>query len=125
LVVGPHWPFAVAFTATSLLVFPLTTLLIFGRTVPRWATGGLLAATCCSLASLVALGCGNPGIAPRLVEKPSLGPAALQKWLWNDQASTWRGQHDSYSQEMNVVLQDVDHICPFTGTAIARRNMGR
>ena len=26
---------------------------------------------------------------------------------------------------MNVVLQEVDHICPFTGTAIAKRNMGR
>ena len=41
------------------------------------------------------------------------------------QASTWRSSNDSYSQEMNVVLEDVDHICPFTGTAIARRNMGR
>ena len=26
---------------------------------------------------------------------------------------------------MNVVLMDVDHICPFTGTAIAKKNMGR
>jgi hypothetical protein len=106
-----------------LLVFPLTTLLIFWRTVPLWASYTILIVTCCTIASLAVLGCKNPGIAPRRVEKPSVGPAALQKWLWNDQASTWRGQNDSYSQEMNVVLQDVDHICPFTGTAIARRNM--
>lgn len=123
LVVGPHWPFAITFTVTMLLVFPLTTLLIFWRTVPLWASYTILIVTCCTIASLAVLGCKNPGIAPRRVEKPSVGPAALQKWLWNDQASTWRGQNDSYSQEMNVVLQDVDHICPFTGTAIARRNM--
>ena len=46
-----------------------------------------------------------------------------KRWIYNDQANTWRSTTDSYSQEMNVVLHEVDHICPFTGTAIAQRNM--
>ena len=52
-------------------------------------------------------------------------PFTTSRWIYNDQASTWRSTADSYSQEMNVVLHDVDHICPFTGTAIAQRNMRR
>ncbi len=41
----------------------------------------------------------------------------------NATASTWRAATDAYSQELNTVLRETDHICPFTGTAITARNM--
>ena len=58
----------------------------------------LLAGLC--LVLLAWLGCGDPGIARRLVEKPpgvdnpmmgtGRGRKMGGKWMWNDQASTWR-----------------------------------
>eukprot|EP00614_Pseudopedinella_elastica_P012474 CAMPEP_0172587748 /NCGR_PEP_ID=MMETSP1068-20121228/6747_1 /TAXON_ID=35684 /ORGANISM="Pseudopedinella elastica, Strain CCMP716" /LENGTH=291 /DNA_ID=CAMNT_0013382865 /DNA_START=538 /DNA_END=1413 /DNA_ORIENTATION=+ len=135
LVLGPHWPFAATFTAGIIVAFPIAAIVIFWGVLPLWSCEvlALLAGLC--LVLLAWLGCGDPGIARRLAEKPPgvdnpmMGTGRGQKmggkWMWNDQASTWRAPGDSYSQEMNVVLKDVDHICPFTGTAISRKNMMR
>ena len=71
---------------------------IFWGVVPAWACATLTAMTVANLALLAWLGCGDPGIAKRRREKPVEGPLSLKKWLWNDQANTWRAQKDSYSQ---------------------------
>jgi hypothetical protein len=122
LVCGPHWPFAFVFTSGFIILFTGASTYIFWGVLPPWSCYALAVCALISLCLLVSLGCSNPGVARRLKEKP---PFTTSRWIYNDQASTWRSTADSYSQEMNVVLHDVDHICPFTGTAIAQRNMRR
>lgn len=123
LVVGPHWPFAVVFTCGITISFPAIVIYIFWGIVPIEASYFVVAVACVVLFILFVLGCSDPGIAKRIRDKPPDEPGQLNTWIWNDQASTWRMTTDSYSHEMNVVLHDVDHICPFTGTAIARKNI--
>ena len=87
LVMGPHWPFALVFTGGLVVLFPGACMVIFFATVPLWATWCLAVLTLVVLLQLAWLGCGDPGIARRITEKPSSGPAALQKWMWNDQGA--------------------------------------
>ena len=119
-VVGPHWPFALVFTCGFIVFFTAASVAIFVDVVPIWGCYSIIACAFLALCLLISLGCKNPGIARRLTEKPQF---TNKRWIYNDQANTWRSTTDSYSQEMNVVLHEVDHICPFTGTAIAQRNM--
>mmetsp|Transcript_5652 Transcript_5652/g.7021 ORF Transcript_5652/g.7021 Transcript_5652/m.7021 type:complete len:252 (+) Transcript_5652:74-829(+) len=123
LVVGPHWPFALLFTCGITISFPSISIYVFWGILPNVACYFLIAISCLVLVLLVVLGCQDPGIAKRLRERPMSAQDQFTKWVWNDQASTWRTTTDSYSHEMNVVIHDVDHVCPFTGTAISRKNI--
>jgi len=87
MVVGPHWPFALAFTGGLIVAFPAASIFIFWGVVPVWACAVLVGLTGATLLLLAWLGCSDPGIARRIANKPTNGPAALQKWMWNDQGT--------------------------------------
>jgi DHHC palmitoyltransferase len=44
-------------------------------------------------------------------------------WIWNDQALTYRPLNAKYDSECACVIEGFDHTCPWTGTAIAKKNM--
>ena len=67
--------------------------------------------------SLFYTGCRDPGILPRMREPPA------DNWRWNDQAQTFRPPGAVYDSECGAVVEEFDHVCPWTGTAIGRGNM--
>jgi DHHC palmitoyltransferase len=44
------------------------------------------------------------------------------RWIWNDQALTFRPQRAKYSSDCAVIIEEFDHVCPWTGTAIGGNN---
>lgn len=68
-------------------------------------------------AALFLTGCRDPGILPRYTIQPS------EKWRWNDQVKSYRPPGAIYDQECGCVVEEFDHTCPWTGTAIGKKNM--
>ena len=46
-----------------------------------------------------------------------------EEWIWNDQALTFRPERAKYDVECAAVIEEFDHTCPWTGTAIGKNNM--
>jgi len=44
-------------------------------------------------------------------------------WFWNEQVGSYRPPGALYCRECGVLIQDYDHLCPWTGTGIGRNNM--
>mmetsp|Transcript_13171 Transcript_13171/g.41994 ORF Transcript_13171/g.41994 Transcript_13171/m.41994 type:complete len:233 (+) Transcript_13171:1266-1964(+) len=61
--------------------------------------------------------CRDPGIQRRYTESPEAG------WLFSEQGQTYRPPDCKYEAESQVVIKDIDHLCPWTGTIIAAKNM--
>jgi hypothetical protein len=116
-VMGPYWCTVMFITFPLLILFAVWTGF---TTIPHrpmavvilWALSNALA-----LFSLTQVSCRNPGIMYRYREPPS------DSWLWNDQAATWRPTHAKYDTDCAVVVEEFDHVCPWTGTAIGRLNL--
>ena len=121
-VLGPYWP------VNLLLVFPFVVALslvviIFGlpqqhpAIVAAWAV-----LTSCLLMSMVCVSCRDPGILRRHTEKPA-DIEGGEDWIWNDQALTYRPKKAKYDPECACIFEEFDHVCPWTGTAIAGKNI--
>jgi DHHC palmitoyltransferase len=41
-------------------------------------------------------------------------------WFWNEQVASFRPPGALYCRECGVLVQDYDHLCPWTGTGIGR-----
>jgi DHHC palmitoyltransferase len=41
-------------------------------------------------------------------------------WFWNEQVGSYRPPGALYCRECGVLIQDYDHLCPWTGTGIGR-----
>lgn len=77
----------------------------------------VLTAASCIL--LLVVGLMDPGILPYHAEPP-LGAEA---WPFSQQAKTYRPPDALYTRDCNVIVDGFDHVCPWTGTAIGRRNI--
>jgi hypothetical protein len=82
-------------------------LYVYGSTV-----GFVLVALCC-------VSCRDPGLMERVVDEE----AGEGGWFWNEQVGSFRPPGALYCRECGVLIQDFDHTCPWTGTAIGRNNM--
>jgi hypothetical protein len=67
--------------------------------------------------ALACAGCSDPGIEPRRTE--SLG----ESWVWDESAQSYRPDNVQFCQESRVLVRDMDHFCPWTGTTIAGGNI--
>ena len=74
----------------------------------------------CTLASLLSTATRNPGMLPRFHSAPE----CVLNWTWNDQAKTYKPPGARYCNWCDATFLDFDHTCPWTGTAIAKGNMG-
>lgn len=116
-IVGPFWPFA------CIVTYPL--VICISTTVGVFVLPGRSLATtivwCVSVASLlVALSltsCRDPGILRRRREQPNAS------WRWNDQARTFRPPEAVYDDDLGLVVEQFDHVCPWTGTGIGGGNI--
>ena len=72
----------------------------------------------CLVTALSCVAFRDPGILRRHPEKPE------PNWRWNDQARTFRPPGAWYDEDLGLVVEGFDHVCPWTGTGIGQRNMG-
>ena len=71
------------------------------------------------LLSLFCVSCRDPGLMERVVDEE----AGEGGWFWNEQVGSFRPPGALYCRECGVLIQDYDHLCPWTGTGIGRGNM--
>lgn len=69
--------------------------------------------------SLFCVACTDPGLMERVVDEE----AGEGGWFWNEQVGSFRPPGALYCRECGVLIQDYDHLCPWTGTGIGRKNM--
>ena len=122
-VAGPFW-FVTMFVTVPLIVG--ISLLVYYRYLPNkvnWIQ--ILWGVCTGLLlfSLAMVSSSNPGILPRHLEPPTTTSVEEQSWIWNDQARTFRPPSAKYDPLTAVVVEEFDHVCPWTGTAIGKGNM--
>lgn len=67
--------------------------------------------------SLALAGCSDPGIEPRRTEMLD------ENWVWDETAQSYRPNGVQYCFESQVLVRDLDHFCPWTGTTIAGGNI--
>ena len=75
--------------------------------------------TISSCALLLAVGLSDPGILPYYAKPPDHAEA----WPFSQQAKTYRPPDALYTRDCNVIIDGFDHVCPWTGTAIGRKNI--
>ena len=67
--------------------------------------------------SLGCAGFSDPGIEPRRTELLN------ESWVWDEAAQSYRPDNVQFCQESRVLVRDIDHFCPWTGTTIAGGNI--
>lgn len=120
-VVGPYWPMLCMCTYPLILgVSGMTLVTAIPRVNPLiafvWAV--------CTIGLIVALAMTafrDPGILPRHNSPPPGQDESL--WRWNERALTYRPRGSWYDTDTAVVVEGFDHTCPWTGTAIGKKNM--
>eukprot|EP00527_Entomoneis_sp_CCMP2396_P008548 CAMPEP_0198152878 /NCGR_PEP_ID=MMETSP1443-20131203/61533_1 /TAXON_ID=186043 /ORGANISM="Entomoneis sp., Strain CCMP2396" /LENGTH=264 /DNA_ID=CAMNT_0043819015 /DNA_START=210 /DNA_END=1004 /DNA_ORIENTATION=+ len=124
LIAGPCWPFCMLVTVPLILgiSFCVAWFLIYDSKkfdLPDWmlfiygsSVGFVMVSLCC-------VSCRDPGLLERVVDEE----AGEGGWFWNEQVGSFRPPGALYCRECGVLIQDFDHTCPWTGTAIGRNNM--
>ena len=121
-VVGPYWPMLLCVTYPLIFIvsgWAYYTALWPGKkpvvVTVVWVllTGGLIVA-------LALTGCRDPGILYRHDSPP---PQFENNWRWSDQAHSYRPRSAYFDSDTGVVVEEFDHTCPWTGTAIGKKNM--
>jgi hypothetical protein len=120
-VVGPYWPVNVFITFPLILGISFLTVFrgLRGQSIAVIITWSLCMFTL--LFALTMVACRDPGILYRHDQRPPGEDA--ESWRWNDQSRTYRPVKAKFDPECAVVIEDFDHTCPWTGTAIGARNM--
>ncbi len=120
-VAGPYWPVNVCIVWPAIIALSVA-VVVLGLSdehpgiIVAWAV-----LTLALMVSMVRVSFRDPGILRRHAEKP--GGEEGEQWIWNDQALTYRPRKARYDTECACVIEDHDHVCPWTGTAIGRGNM--
>ncbi len=63
----------------------------------------------------------NPGILKKHASPPE-GPSS-SNWRWDDRVQSYVPRRAFYDPDCAVMVEDFDHTCPWTGTAIGKGNM--
>mmetsp|Transcript_16235 Transcript_16235/g.30914 ORF Transcript_16235/g.30914 Transcript_16235/m.30914 type:complete len:254 (+) Transcript_16235:104-865(+) len=124
IIAGPCWPFCVFVTLPMILgVAGLVGYFVIYDdnrfNLPDyfiWIYGSIVAFV---LLSLFCVSCRDPGLMDRVVDEE----AGEGGWFWNEQVGSFRPPGALYCRECGVLIQEYDHLCPWTGTGIGRGNM--
>jgi membrane protein YdbS with pleckstrin-like domain len=116
-VMGPYWVMTVCVTYPIVLVISAIAAvrIVNHQPWPLIIVWAIL--TVALLLALSMVACRDPGIMRRYPAPPDAD------WRWNDQARTFRPKGAKYDPDCAVVVESFDHTCPWTGTAIGKRNI--
>lgn len=141
-VVGPFWPMLLLVTYPLIFGVSLLTLWSGLPGKPLYVQAGWAVLTGTLIVSLFNTGFRDPGILQRRTSPPPAeddgsgdddGPRRrvgfrwgneAGPWRWSDQAHSYRPRNSMYCPDCKVVIEEFDHTCPWTGTAIGKKNMG-
>eukprot|EP00559_Dactyliosolen_fragilissimus_P001850 CAMPEP_0184865598 /NCGR_PEP_ID=MMETSP0580-20130426/18603_1 /TAXON_ID=1118495 /ORGANISM="Dactyliosolen fragilissimus" /LENGTH=466 /DNA_ID=CAMNT_0027364871 /DNA_START=27 /DNA_END=1427 /DNA_ORIENTATION=- len=146
LIVGPYWPMMLFVTYPIILFVTFLTAknAIFKQGGGLYKHSLPLTIVWCALSlglcySLFSVSCRDPGILLRHHNPPPSPPTSScihdsssykqqqqysrGTWRWNDKAQTYKPPGAFYDTDCAVVIEDFDHTCPWTGTAIGKKNM--
>ncbi len=115
---GPYWPFL--FCVTYPLVYGISFLTLIVA-IPKQHSSILLLWVLCTGAlfyNLFNVSCRDPGILRRHSEPP-----ANHGWRWHEETMSYIPRGAVYDPDCGCVIEEYDHVCPWTGTAIGKRNM--
>ena len=113
---GPFWPCMLCVT----LPFLITLTVVLGNVYKGKHPAILIVWYIVCVFCMVCLLCtsfSNPGIVARWPKRPH------RDWAWTRQTNSFRPRKSVYCRDCNCVVEEYDHVCPWTGTAIGKRNM--
>lgn len=114
--VGACWPMMLC-TLTLILGVPFVLYGLFLNEVhPMLIVCGFALMTITATA-FVATACADPGIFPRYTT------AKRSNWRWHSATESYRPPGVVYCRDNRLLVERIDHFCPWTGTTIAKRNM--
>lgn len=127
MIAGPCWPFCAFFTVPLIvsISFAVTYFIIFDGAgnlsydLPWWVSLIYLPILFLTLVALCFVSCSDPGMLERVTDEE----AGHGGWFWNEQTRSYRPAGAMYCRECKVLIQEYDHLCPWTGTGIGRGNM--
>jgi len=123
IIAGPCWPFCTFVTLP--LILGLSALVAYfcifrkNSAMPVWFAFIYLPLIAITVITLFGVSCRDPGLLVRVTDEE----AGQGGWLWNEQVGSFRPQDALYCRECKAVIQDFDHLCPWTGTGIGKGNM--
>lgn len=122
-IVGPYWPMLCFVTYPLVLgisIWTAKSAVFVSEFNPMLAcvwsilTFGLV--MCLFLVS-----CSDPGVLQKRSSIPEGQTSA--HWRWNDRVQSYVPRGAVYDPDCAVVVEQFDHTCPWTGTAIGKKNM--
>eukprot|EP01083_Nonionella_stella_P073997 200475_1 len=125
-IVGPYWPMMLGVTYPLILgVSYFTAANVIFVKGSEYNPGlaviwSLLTFALCY--SLFRVAFKNPGILKKHASPPKYGPNEPQ-WRWDDRVQSYAPRRAVYDTDCAVVIEEFDHTCPWTGTAIGKGNM--
>jgi len=123
VIAGPCWPFCTFVTLPLILVSSLLILFFIilnsKGPIPWWLAIIYIPLLFVVLVSLFLVSCRDPGLLERVTDEE----AGESGWFWNEQVASFRPAGAMYCRECKVLIQDYDHLCPWTGTGIGRGNI--
>jgi hypothetical protein len=121
-VVGPYWPMMCFITYPLILAVSGWTFFakVWPGKQPFALTAGFLVLTSSLILALAFTACCDPGIQHKHARPP---PQQENSWRWSDRTHSYRPRKAFYDADTAVIIEGFDHTCPWTGTAIGRKNM--
>ncbi len=120
LVLGPFWPTLFCFTIPAIVGFSaFTAVKVFfqpGHTTPFILFFIWTVSTLDWIIYLLRTSFVDPGILTRHKSRPA------KTWRWNDNAQSYIPQDAVFEPDCNVVIEEYDHTCMYTGTAVGKNN---
>lgn len=116
-VLGPYYHFLLA----TLLVIIAITVMVYGVVVPKEPAFFLervcgVTLSVLAIASLLCTALSDPGIFPRYAK-----PLA-DDWTYSEYAESYRPPGTIYCQQCQVLVEDYNHFCPWSGIVIGKGN---
>ncbi|KAJ8612828.1 hypothetical protein CTAYLR_002058 [Chrysophaeum taylorii] len=115
LYLGPYWHFLLM----TLALLTCIASFVYGRVVPDdWTVVRVvgLTLTVLSFVSLACTSLSDPGIFPRYFKRLEAN------WTYSEYAHSFRPPGTIFCQECQVLIEEYNHFCPWSGTAIGKGN---
>ncbi|GMH49867.1 hypothetical protein TrLO_g5032 [Triparma laevis f. longispina] len=127
IVTGSWWPFCVFITFGLIFsIVGLLTIFLVVPYAPAWLTIPYYILVLITVLSLALTSCRNPGLIKKREKIDPEEPDGVNKdkWIFNDRCKSYRPRGALYCDQNDIIVEEFDHFCPWTGTSIGKNNMG-
>jgi len=126
IITGPSWPMCLCCTVPMIILGSISItwfiLMNIETNMPWWIIPIYISFIIGTLLSLLCTSCSNPGLVERVVEINEEDPEKGNGWVWNGEISSFQPPNSGYCRECKVLIEEYEHACSWTGTAIGKGN---